>query len=90
MTTTEEPPIRTWVVAELVAFCHAETERNSLLMASHPDVTCVDDLEGEVLAFLHMNRHWSSDEEPPTVAEECIAASKYAVVEWAAYNEDMR
>ena len=83
-------PLRTWVVAELVAHCHAEAERNSLLMASHPDVTCLDDLEDEVLAFLQTHRHWSSDEDPPTDEEERRAARKYAVVEWAFYNEDMR
>ena len=88
--TVPHKPLRTWVVAELVAFCHAEAERNSLLMASHPDVACLDDLETEVLAFLHMNRHWSSDEDPPTDEEERRAARKYAVVEWNAYMEDMR
>jgi len=82
-------PLRTWVVAELVGFCHAEAERNSLLMASHPDVTCLDDLETEVHAFLQMNRHWSSDEDPPTNEEERRAARKYAVFEWAFYNEDV-
>jgi hypothetical protein len=88
--TAPHRPLRTWVVADLVSRCHAYADRYKMLMASHPDITCADDLETEVLAFLQMNRHWSSDEDPPTDEEERRAARKYAIVEWAFYVEDMR
>lgn len=84
------PPHRSWVIADLVEYVYTVSERNSMLLAGHPDVACADDLETEVLAFLQTHRHWSSSEDPPTDDEERRAASKYAVVEWNAYMEDMR
>ncbi len=88
--TTSHHVLRTWVVADLVEYIHNVNARNCTLLASHPDVSCLEDLEDEVLAFLQMHRHWSSSEDPPTDEEERRAARNYAVVEWNAYMEDMR